>query len=252
MKSAGVQRTLFYAVLFFAWYLIAWKRIWPSYLFPGPADVAQTLEQGFSDHSFQMGLWTSLKRIGIGYGLSAILGIPLGLLTARIKWIDNTLGSFIVGMQTLPSICWLPAALLWFGLSDSAILFVVIAGSVLAISIGTDDAVKNLPPIYIRAARTMGVRGVRLYKEVIFPAALPGIVSALKQGWSFAWRSLMAGELLFVSPGLGHLLQMGRDLNDISLVAAVMVMIMVIGWSIDRFVFSALEESMRTRRGMKV
>jgi NitT/TauT family transport system permease protein len=108
-------------------------------LFPSPADVTQTLKAGFSDHSFQIGLWTSLKRIGIGYGLSALLGIPLGLLTARIKWLDNTLGSFIVGMQTLPSICWLPAALLWFGLSDAAILFVVIAGSVLAISIGTDD-----------------------------------------------------------------------------------------------------------------
>ena len=146
---------------------------------------------------------------------------------------------------------WLPAALLWFGLSDAAILFVVIMGSVLAISIGTDDAVKNLPPIYIRAARTMGIRGFRLYKDVIFPAALPGIVSALKQGWSFAWRSLMAGELLFVSPGLGHLLQMGRDLNDISLVAAVMVVIMVLGWSVDRFIFSSLEESIRIRRGMK-
>ena len=124
-------------------------------------------------------------------------------------------------------------------------------GSVLAISMGTDDAVKNLPPIYIRAARTMGVRGVRLYREVIFPAALPGIVSALKQGWSFAWRSLMDGELLFVSPGLGHLLQMGRDLNDISQVAAVMVIIMLLGWSVDRFLFSTWEDSIRSRRGMK-
>src|SRR5205807_8814521 len=137
--------------------------------------------------------------------------------------------------------CWLPAPLLWLVVSDTAILCVVILGSVLAISMGTDDAVKNLPPFYIRAARTMGVRGVRLYREVIFPAALPGIISALKQGWSFAWRSLMAGELLFVSPGLGHLLQMGRDLNDINLVVAVMLVIMAIGWSVDRLVFSALE-----------
>ena len=131
-------------------------------------------------------------------------------------------------------------------------MFVVVMGALMAISIGTHDAVKNLPPIYIRAARTMGVRGFRMYREVIFPAALPGIVTGLKQGWSFAWRSLMAGELLFVSPGLGHLLQMGRDLNDISLVVAVMIVIMALGWSVDRLIFSALEQHLRRQRGMSV
>lgn len=248
--SPRLQRALFFASLLALWCWIAWQKFWPPYLFPAPQDVAKTLHHGFADRSFPIGIWTSLQRIGIGYGLSALAGIPLGLLTARVRSIDNTLGSLVVGLQTLPSICWLPAALLWFGLSDAAILFVVIMGSLLAISIGTDDAVKNLPPIYVKAALTMGVRGTRLYREVIFPAALPGIVSALKQGWSFAWRSLMAGELLFVSPGLGHLLQMGRDLNDISQVAAVMVVIMALGWSVDRFVFSALEERIRHRRGM--
>src|SRR4029077_11817425 len=208
------------------------------------------LRQGFADHSFQIGIGRSLERIAIGYAISALIGIPLGLLTARIRWLDHTVGSFVIGLQTLPSICWLPAALLWFGLTDGAILFVVVMGSTLAISIGTDDAVKNLPPIYVKAALTMGVRGLRLYREVIFPAALPGIVSALKQGWSFAWRSLMAGELLFVSPGLGHLLQMGRDLNDINLVVAVMIVIMALGWSVDRFIFSAWELRLRQKRGM--
>jgi NitT/TauT family transport system permease protein len=225
-------------------------KFWPDYLFPSPKGVFETMRQGFENHSFQVGISRSLERIALGYVISAMIGIPLGLLTARVRPLDHTVGSFVIGLQTLPSICWLPAALLWFGLTDGAILFVVVMGSTLAISIGTDDAVKSLPPIYVKAARTMGVRGFRLYREVIFPAALPGIVSALKQGWSFAWRSLMAGELLFVSPGLGHLLQMGRDLNDISLVAAVMVVIMALGWSVDRFIFSALEERIRTRRGI--
>jgi NitT/TauT family transport system permease protein len=246
-----VQRAIFYLALFLGWAWVARMKFWPSYLLPSPASVAATMRQGFADHSFQIGIARSLERIAIGYAVSALIGIPLGLLTARVRVIDHTLGSLVIGLQTLPSICWLPAALLWFGLSDGAILFVVVMGSALAISIGTDDAVKNLPPIYVKAALTMGVKGPRLYREVIFPAALPGIVSALKQGWSFAWRSLMAGELLFVSPGLGHLLQMGRDLNDISLVAAVMVVIMALGWSVDRFVFSNLEEHMRLRRGMK-
>ncbi len=249
--SPKLQRLLFYLALFALWFWIASMKFWPSYLFPSPKNVLDTLHQGFADHTFQIGIGRSLQRIAIGYGLSALIGIPLGLLTARVRWLDHTLGSFVVGLQTLPSICWLPAALLWFGLSDGAILFVVVMGSTLAISIGTDDAVKNLPPIYVKAARTMGVQGFRLYKEVVFPAALPGIISALKQGWSFAWRSLMAGELLFVSPGLGHLLQMGRDLNDISMVAAVMVVIMALGWSVDRFVFSATEERIRQRRGMQ-
>jgi NitT/TauT family transport system permease protein len=249
-KRAKWQRGVFYAGLLLFWLGLAKARIWPPYLFPAPGDVLVTLKQGFQDHSFLIGILKSLRRIGLGYAFSAVVGILLGLWTARVRWMENTLGSLIVGLQTLPSICWLPAAILWFGLSEGAILFVVVMGALMAISIGTHDAVKNLPPIYTRAARTMGVRGFRMYREVIFPAALPGIVTALKQGWSFSWRSLMAGELLFVSPGLGHLLQMGRDLNDISLVVAVMVVIMALGWSVDRLIFSALEQHLRRQRGM--
>ncbi|OGR90381.1 MAG: sulfate ABC transporter permease [Elusimicrobia bacterium RIFCSPLOWO2_01_FULL_59_12] len=245
-----MQRLLFYASLVLAWFALAKLKIWPPYLFPAPSEVLVTLRQGFDDHSFAISILKSMKRIGVGYVFSAGVGIALGLFTARVRWLENTLGSLVVGLQTLPSICWLPAAILWFGLSEGAILFVVVMGALMAISIGTHDAVKNLPPIYVRAARTMGVRGFRLYREVIFPAALPGIVSGLKQGWSFSWRSLMAGELLFVSPGLGHLLQMGRDLNDITLVAAVMIVIMALGWSVDRLIFSALEQRLRRQRGI--
>ena len=250
--SSQTQRLLFYLLLLAIWFGLAKARFWPPYLFPSPPDVLQTMHQGFTDHSFAIGILKSLKRIALGYSFSAVVGILLGLWTARVSWMENTVGSLVVGLQTLPSICWLPAAILWFGLSEGAILFVVIMGALMAISIGTHDAVKNLPPIYNRAALTMGVRGFRLYREVIFPAALPGIVTALKQGWSFAWRSLMAGELLFVSPGLGHLLQMGRDLNDISLVVAVMIVIMALGWSVDRFIFSALEQRLRRQRGMNL
>jgi NitT/TauT family transport system permease protein len=248
--TARVQRIVFYVALLMGWWTIAHLKLWPPYLFPAPADVLSTLKNGFSDHTFAIAVLKSMRRICVGYIFSASAGIILGLLTARIRWMENTLGSLIVGLQTLPSICWLPAAILWFGLSEGSIMFVVVMGALMAVSIGTHDAVKNLPPIYTRAALTMGVSGFRLYREVIFPAALPGIVSGMKQGWSFAWRSLMAGELLFVSPGLGHLLQMGRDLNDISLVVAVMLVIMALGWSVDRLVFSALEKHLRRQRGM--
>ena len=251
--TARAERAIFYSGLLFAWFAVAHFKIWSPEKFPPPKMVLLILGRGLTvEHRFGLAVWISLRRIVLGYGFSMVVGIALGLLTARVRWLENTVGSLIIGLQTLPSICWLPAALLWFGLSEAAILFVVVMGALMAISIGTHDAVKNLPPIYTRAGMTMGVRGLRLYREIIFPAALPGIVTALKQGWTFAWRSLMSGELLFENPGLGHLLQKARGDNNMALVVAVMIIIMALGWSVDRFVFSALETRLRRQRGMSV
>ncbi|MGD9651604.1 MAG: ABC transporter permease, partial [Candidatus Dadabacteria bacterium] len=133
---------------------------------------------------------------------------------------------------------------------ESAIILVVVLGSLFAVTIGVDTGVKNVPPIYLRAARTMGAHGFDLYTKVIIPAAMPSIISGLKQGWSFAWRALMAGELLYVSIGLGHLLTMGRELNDISQIIAVMIIIIVIGITVDRLVFTKLENRVRERWGL--
>ena len=250
MKKAAIQ-TLFYLGLLGLWQAVAAAEFWPAYLFPSPVQVARTLVTGFADHEFLSAILHSLRRIAIGYGLSVVGGLMLGFLLSRNVWVENTVGSLVLGLQTLPSICWLPAALLWFGLSDAAIIFVVLISSLLSITIATDDGVKNLPPIYVRAARTMGARGWRLYQDVIFPAALPSILTGLKQGWSFAWRSLLAGELLFVSAGLGHILQMGRELNDISQVFAVMLIIVALGLAVDRGAFSPLERKIRSRWGMR-
>jgi NitT/TauT family transport system permease protein len=249
--TVRTQRLLFYSGLLLLWSALAYFRFWSPQMFPPPKIVFLTLGRGLLvERTFEIAIWVSFKRIVLGYGFSMVAGITLGLLTARVPWLENTVGSLIIGLQTLPSICWLPAALLWFGISEAAILFVVIMGALMAISIGTHDAVKNLPPIYTRAAMTMGVRGWRLYSEIIIPAALPGIVTALKQGWTFAWRSLMSGELLFENPGLGHLLQKARGGNDMPLVVAVMIVIMTLGWTVDRFVFSSLENHLRRQRGM--
>src|SRR5262249_42642484 len=142
---------------------------------------------------------TSLYRLFAGYAMSAGGGIALGVILARTSWLRSAVGPLVVGLQALPSICWLPLALLWFGLSERAILFVVVMGSLLSITIATEGAVRAVPSLYIRAARTMGSRRLRLYTRVILPAALPGILTGLKLGWTFAWRSLMAGELLYVA-----------------------------------------------------
>lgn len=252
VKSArkAAAQILFYLGLILLWEMLFRLQIWPDYLFPSPRGVWDTLVRGFADRSFPVGIAGSLKRIAVGYTVSVIGGTVIGFLTTRAEWVDNTLGALVRGLQTLPSICWLPAAILWFGLSDAAILFVVIIGSLLAIAIATHDGIKNLPPIYLRSALTLGTRPLRIYTEVILPGALPAIVSGMKQGWSFAWRSLMAGELLFVTIGLGQLLQMGRDLNDIRLVAAVMVVIIAIGLLMDGLVFTPIEKRVRFRWGL--
>ncbi len=192
----------------------------------------------------------SVQRIVIGYVISVILGVVLGLLIGRFKILDETVGSLMHGLQVLPSICWLPLAILWFGLSEQAIQFVVIMGAFLSIVIATDSGIRNIPPIYVRAAKTMGVKGFALYRRVILPAALPSIITGMKLGWSFAWRSLMAGELLFVSVGLGQLLQTGRELHDIPQVVAVMMMIATIGLVFDRLIFAELEKRIRLKWGV--
>lgn len=242
--------SLFYLLLLLLWSVAAHSGIWPSYMLPAPERVFANLWHGFVSLVYPRGLCISLRRILIGYGFSVCLGVPLGLLTGKVQWLDQTLGSLMLGLQTLPSICWLPLSILWFGLNERAIIFVVIMGAVLSIALATDSGVKHVPPIYLRAGQNLGAKGIDLFSQVIFPAALPTIITGLKQGWSFAWRSLMAGELIFVSLGLGHLLMMGRELNDMNQVVAVMLMLIGIGLFFDRMVFSRLQNSVRRRWGL--
>ncbi len=249
MRNVG-KRVVFFLMLIGVWELVFLCGVWPEYVLPSPVSVGKTLFFGFQNKTFLIGIGISMKRIAIGYGISIGIGIFLGILIARFKILEDTLGALISGLQTLPTICWLPLALLWFGLNDRAIIFLVIMGAVLSIAIATDAGVKNVPSLYIRAAKTMGAKGWRLYFEVIIPAALPHIIIGMKQGWSFAWRSLMAGELLIVCLGLGHLMMIGRELNDMSQVIAVMIVIIIIGIVVDRLFFVKVEKRIRERWGL--
>jgi NitT/TauT family transport system permease protein len=192
----------------------------------------------------------SLARLAQGYALSVLLGVPLGIVLARGEWLRRMLRPVVIGLQALPSICWLPLAILWFGLSETAILFVVVMGSLLAVAIASEDAVAGVDPVLLRAAGTLGIRGPRFHLGVLLPAAFPGVLTGLKLGWSFAWRALMAGELLFVAGGLGQLLQQGRELLDAAQVMAVMAAIVAIGMIVDRVVFRVLELRVRRRWGL--
>jgi len=240
----------FYSALIGLWALLAKMQVWPPYVFPTPWGVAETLHSGFSDHSFWIAIGVSMRRMLIGYGISVVLGLILGLGIASNKFLEQTIGGLLVSLQSLPSICWLPIAVLWFGLTEKAILFVVVMGSLLSVTISMETGRKQLPKIYSMAGRNLGARGVRLFWHVTLPASLPYIVTGLKQGWAFAWRSLISGEMIFVTLGLGQLLMMGRDLNDMSQVIAVMILIVALGYVVDGVFFRTIERRLQQRWGL--
>lgn len=249
MKRTG-RLVLFYSVLLAVWVVLAKLKVWPPYIFPTPWGVGEAMWAGFADHSFWIAIGVSMRRMLVGYGLSVVLGMILGLGIASSKFLEQTVGGLLVSLQSLPSICWLPIAVLWFGLTEKAILFVVVMGSLLSVTISMETGRKQLPKIYSMAGRNLGARGFQLFLHVTLPASLPYIVTGLKQGWAFAWRSLISGEMIFVSLGLGQLLMMGRDLNDMSQVIAVMILIIALGYIVDGLVFKTVEKRLQERWGL--
>ena len=232
------------------WTLLAESKLWPSYLFPTPLSVGQELYNGFLDHTYWIAIAVSMKRVLIGYIVSVVLGMILGLGVASNKFLEETMGGLLVSLQSLPSICWWPLALLWFGFNPNAILFVVVMGSLLSVTLAMEDGRKQMPKIFGMAGRNLGARGFKLFWHVLLPASLPFIVSGLKQGWAFAWRSLITAEMLYMSLGLGQVLMMGRDLNNTSAVLAVMVLIIAIGYVVDGIVFKSMERHLQHKWGL--
>jgi NitT/TauT family transport system permease protein len=240
----------FYGALLGLWTILAKLKIWPSYLFPTPWGVTEELYNGFQDHSYWIAIVVSMKRVLLGYGVSVVLGMILGLGIASNKFLEETMGGLLVSLQSLPSICWWPLALLWFGFNQNAILFVVVMGSLLSVTIAMEDGRKQMPKIYGMAGRNLGARGFQLFWYVLLPASLPYIVTGLKQGWAFAWRSLITAEMLYVSLGLGQVLMMGRETNNTNAVIAVMILIITIGYIVDGLVFKTIEKRLHQRWGL--
>jgi len=248
--SRVLKNLAFYASLLGIWAMLAHSGAWPSYLFPAPLDVWNSLHGGFADHTFWIAIGVSMRRVVIGYVLSVILGMILGFGIASSKFLEDTVGPLLTSLQSLPSICWLPLAMLWFGLSEKAIYFVIITGSVLSVTISMESGRHAIPRIYSMAGRTLGARGWRLFVYVLLPASLPHLLSGLKQGWAFAWRALVSGEMIVAGLGLGQLLMVGRDNSDMSMVLAVMLVIVIIGWAIDGVVFRSIERRLNRRWGV--
>src|SRR5215470_13428928 len=242
----------FFIVLLLIWDALFRARIWSPVLLPSPAQVVRYLESAAADGTLFKATVITMRRLLIGYLIGLVLGLPLGLLTARWKLFGDTIGTMALGLQTLPSVCWVPLALLWFGQTEAAMLFVVIMGTLWSVVIATETGVRNVPPIYRRAALTMGSRRFHIWFKVILPAALPFIVSGMKQGWAFAWRSLMAAEIfvtILTGFGLGQLLHYGRELSAMEQVIGIMIVIVVIGLLADKILFSPVERFLHRRWG---
>ncbi len=253
--KAFVMPALGIFFLLVVWEVLARMEIWPEYVLPKASDVAKYLWDSTLSSDLPSAVWVTLKRLLLGYGIGLLVGIPLGLLCARVKFFQNSLGTLALGLQALPSVCWVPLAIIWFGQTENALLFVVLMGTVWSLILGTQHGVANIPPIYIRAARTMGSHGLKMWGTVILPAAFPNIVGGMKQGWAFAWRSLMAAEIyvtILTGFGVGQLLHYGRELNNMTQVIGIMIVVVIIGLLADKILFSPWERMLRRRWGMDI
>lgn len=244
------KKIVFFVALIVVWQVIDWADIWPDQIFPSPVEVGEDLVYGITDGSLFYGIGTSMWRLIVGLAIAIGGGLALGIFMARFDTVNQTIGSLVLGLQSIPSIAWVPLAILWFGLTDAGIIFVTAIGAIFAVTINSYTAVKNINPSIIAAARNMGAKGTQLVTSVLVPAALPYMISGFKQGWAFAWRGLIGAELLFSFLGLGFLLNVGRQLNDVSQVIAIMLVIMGIGITIDGLVFKKIEKKVMSRWGL--
>jgi NitT/TauT family transport system permease protein len=235
-----------------AWQIVVWSGWRPDYVLPGPRAVFQRLGEDLSNPDFYVGIAITLRRAFVGYLVAVAVGSVIGILVARVTILRRAIGSAILGLQSMPSIAWFPLAILLFQQSETAIIFVVILGAAPAVAAGLLSGVDHVQPLLIRVGRVMGARGLVLYRHVILPAALPAFVGGLKQGWAFAWRSLMAGEIIVIvshSSSIGQQIQFARDLADAEQLLAIMIVIFVIGVVIDSL-FGALDRAIRLRWGL--
>lgn len=243
------------ALLLLAWQALVQAEVKPVYLLPGPADVWGAFTGAWRRGDAQKAFLTSIERGGLGFVVAVLVGTPLGVLVARVRLVRTAVGPLVTGLQVLPSVAWVPAGIIWFGLSDATVYFVILMGAVPSIVNGLVAGVDQVPPLYRRVGRVLGAGRLEMVRHVILPAALPGYLAGLKQGWAFSWRSLMAAEIIAVGGrigfGLGALLQQGRELADMSVVILAIVLILVVGIAVELAVFAPVERRVLRGRGLQ-
>ena len=240
----------FYLLILVGWQVLFSVQIIPDYLFPSPLQVVRRLWELAANHYLWPSLKATFQRMGIGFSVSVSIGLIIGLLMGMSRVVNGCLKSLFLGLQMLPTAAWVPVSLLIFGLSDHGIYFVIIMSSMPAIAIAISDGILHIPTIYLRAARTLGIPGYAMPVRVMLPASLPSIVTGLKLGWTLAWHGGVSAELIKSSVGLGYLLYMGRELNDAAQVIGIMVLTVLFGLLLDRFVFGLIQKRILLRWGL--
>ncbi|WP_436788682.1 ABC transporter permease [Yinghuangia sp. YIM S10712] len=244
------------ALVLAVWQIAFWAEVAPEYKLPSPGQVWDAFMVRWHAGDVHSILWVSVERAGLGFLLAIALGTPLGLIVARVKFIRAAIGPILTGLQSLPSVAWVPLAVIWFGQNNTAIYAVVLLGAIPSIANGLVSGVDQVPPLFIRAGRVLGATGVKGIRYVLLPAAMPGYLAGLKQGWAFTWRSLMAAELIVgvgeYGFGVGQLLDQGRNLGEMPMMLTAVFMILLVGIGIELLVFSPLERLVLRQRGLLV
>ncbi len=249
--TIAFRRIVFFGGLLLLWEFVFRLQLWTPTMFPGPVGVADALFTGLKEGTLVLATLNSMKRLLLGFVIAVIIGTLIGVMLAKYKWADETIGSLVIALQSIPSIVWLPLAMVWFHFSEKAIIFVVILGGMWSMIMNMRMGFKNVQPILIKAAKTMGSTGFDLFRRVMIPASIPYAITGMRLSWAFAWRALMAGELIGPGPGLGYMLIFSRDMGNMNLVVALMVIIAVIGAIMDYVVFQPLEKKVLTRWGFE-
>ena len=241
----------FLIVFLIIWQIVFSLHIWPVVSLPSPATVAQSFVDLVQENILIESIVVTLWRLFVGFVISVVIGGCVGLVMVRFKQFGKTMSSFALGLQSFPSIAWVPFAILLIGFNDLGILFVIVMNSVFSVMNSTYGAIRNIPPIYVRAGRNMGASGFLLFRSVMIPASAPSLIMGLRQTWSFAWHALIGAEMLITTGiGLGYILSVGREFSNMSQIIATMIVIFAIGLIFDRFIFSRLEEKVREKWGL--
>ncbi|PIC65184.1 ABC transporter permease [Sporosarcina sp. P13] len=249
--TTALRRIVFLGILVAIWEVTSRLSELPDFMFPSFTQVMSTLFSGLLSGQILIAIGASLSRLLIGFTIASVLGLILGYLIWRYKLVEDTLGFLVTALQSIPSIVWFPLAIIWFGLNDFAILFIVTLGATWTMIVNATSGFKNVPVLYQRVAKSLGSGGFHFLRTVILPASVPQLISGLRIAWAFSWRALMAGELLGASVGLGQLLEAGRALGQMDLVISVMIIIGVIGTIMDNVLFLRLERSVERKWGIR-
>ncbi|GLB59445.1 ABC transporter permease [Cytobacillus sp. NCCP-133] len=249
--QTAIKRMIFFAAIIAFWELGSRMELWHPLIFPSLSSVFSALAEGLQDKTLIYDLIASFKRLAVGLAISLVIGTLIGILLGKSKTADDTLGAVILALQSVPSIVWLPIAIMWFGLNEKAVIFVTILGGTFVMALNMRTGIKNVSPLYIKAAQTMGANGIDLFIRVIFPASIPYVVTGSRLAWAFAWRALMAGELLSTGPGLGYTLRYASDFGRMDIVIGVMIIIGAIGMIVDQLIFQRIEKSVIKKWGLE-